>query len=286
MAAVQISSVFLVMALTGNTPSLSDQATVMGLDFQHQTGATGQFLFPEIAGAGCALFDLDNDGDLDAWLVQSGSLTAGTQNGLIDRIYRNDLNHKQAFVDITADSGVVSDGYGMGVAVADVDGDDWLDVLVTQVGHNVLYRNLSGGRFSVWDQPALRRPMDWSTSAAFADVDRDGDLDLYIANYVVQDSRSNPRCYARSSRRDYCGPGTFAPARDAFFLNQDGELIEATQRFFATMVAAPGLGVVAADFNNDGWVDFYVANDGAANLLWLNQAGRALSSRRYWPGWR
>lgn len=265
-----------------------------GLDFVHNTGATGEFYFPEIAGSGCALFDYDGDGDLDVYAVQAHPLdpAAGSEANGKNRLFRNDLRPESGphFVDVTDEAGVGDTGYGMGCAVGDYDNDGDADLLVTNFGPDTLYRNNGDGTFAdvtataLPQSPSSRaagadetsahvvRSDHWSTSASFLDYDRDGYLDLFIAKYVAYSVRENYPCYSRSSRRDYCGPESFDPVVDQLLHNNgDGTFSDVTVRAGLDRAYGSGLGVVAADFNNDGWVDIYVANDGDANQLWINQ---------------
>ncbi len=255
--------------------SLEDATRRLGIDFRHQTGATGEFFFPEITGSGAGLVDFDGDGDLDAYLVQSGPLTAPDRRPT-DRLYRNELipEGKLRFRDVTAETGVSMTGYGMGVAAGDYDNDGRIDLYLTNFGANVLLINDGGGRFSDRTAASGTDVPDWSTSATFFDFNRDGWLDLFVANYVKFSVTENPACFAPSSRRDYCGPSSFSGVRDRLFLNSgDGTFRDVTLAMLDDRDPGPGLGVAAADLDGDGWQDLYVANDGTHNRLWLNRGG-------------
>jgi enediyne biosynthesis protein E4 len=271
---------FVAVAATDG-PLFQDVAEASGLVFTHVNGMTGEYYFPEMTGQGGALFDYDGDGDLDVYFVQGGSLdpetvTAGPTGG---RLFRNDLaletggGRRLRFVDVTAASGIRTRGYGMGVAIGDVDGDGWLDLYLTNYGANELWRNQRDGTFrDVTERSATGDPL-WSTSASFLDADADGDLDLYVANYVAFDVLANPRCFAASSRRDYCGPSGFPGQPDRLYRNLgDGRFEEVAARLLRDARPQAGLGVLAADLTGDGRVDLYVANDGEPNNLWVQLA--------------
>ena len=271
-------------------PIFVDAAAASGIDFVHFNGMSGEYYFPEMTGQGAALLDYDGDGDLDAYLVQGSMLGPGKtlQDALVppvgplppsDRLYRNDLAAgadgvlEARFVDVTATSGIAgATGYGMGVATGDYDGDGWTDIYVTNVGANQLWRNQGDGTFrDVTAEAGVGDPL-WGASAAFADFDGDGLLDIYLTNYVEFDLVKNPRCFARSSRRDYCGPSSFTPQPDRLFRNRgDGGFDDVTRRALEGYGAGPGLGVVTGDLDGDGRLDIYVANDGAPNQMWLGR---------------
>jgi enediyne biosynthesis protein E4 len=255
-----------------------DRAAAWGLDFRYQNGMTGELYFPEIMGGGAALFDFDNDGDLDVFLVQGHPLGKGGAPSTGGRLFRNDLiaagkeNPEPRFVDVTDKSGIRSTGYGMGVAAGDFDNDGRVDLYLTNFGSNQLWRNKGDGTFEDVTAKAGVDDPRWSVSASFVDLDRDGWLDLYIANYVDFSVEANVRCYAASSRRDYCGPSSFQPVPDRLLRNRgNGTFEDVSVRSGIARKAGPALGVVAADLNGDGWQDLYVANDGVANFLWINQ---------------
>ncbi len=270
-------------------PWFVDIAADVGLDFVHTTGATGQFYFPEITGSGCGLFDYDGDGDLDVYAIQAkpldpaaGKDRASSSSLGKNRLYRNDLDAGELrFTDVTDTAGVGDTGYGMGLAVGDYDNDGDTDLFVTNYGPNVLYRNEGNGRFvdasrealSAGDAPeTLGTVVSWSTSAAFFDYDRDGFVDLFVARYVDFNVNENHLCHTRSSRRDYCGPQSFRPMPDRLYRNRgDGTFEDTTLKAGIHKAFGSGLGVISADFNRDGWPDVFVANDGNANQLWINQ---------------
>ena len=240
----------------------------VGIDFKHESGVTGEFHLPEIMGAGAALFDFDGDTDLDIYLT-NGNRTVPAMawaDAPLNRLYRQEPDG--TFVDVTAQSGLGDGGYGMGVAIGDIDNDGDLDVYVCNVGIDRLYRNEGDGTF----RNVAAGADGWSSSAAFFDFDLDGHLDIYIARYV--DYEPDSPCFDTAGRRDYCSPLVFTPARDVLLHNDGGGTfsdVSGPAGFSAT--AAAGLGVVCEDFNNDGWPDVYVANDGYPNNLWLNQGG-------------
>ncbi len=264
----------------------TDRAAETGLDFMHFNGMTGQFYQPEIMGPGVAMVDYDNDGDLDIYLVQGQLLGAGrplmppprdSRPG--DRLYRNDLNLKPdgtqtlSFVDVTEQSGIKTRGYGMGVATGDIDNDGWVDIFLTGVGRNQMFRNNRDGSFTeVSEQSGTDDPVSWSVSAAFVDFDRDGWLDLFVGHYLDFSVATHTVCPGASGRPDYCRPEAYRAQPSRLYRNQGGG------RFANVTIAAglarefgPALGVSTADFNGDGWIDIFVANDQQENQLWINQ---------------
>jgi hypothetical protein len=262
-----------------------EAAAETGLDFRHFTGSSGQYYLAEIMGAGAALFDYDNDGDLDVYLLQGAMLDASRGVGEArfappethwpgNRLFRNELtpSGELRFRDVTAEAGVGFQGYGMGVAVGDYDGDGDLDLYVTNFGPNVLYRNNGDGTFSDVTREAGVDDPRWSTSAAFVDYDRDGDLDLYFANYIDFTITNNKECFDPTGARDYCTPTTYRPLPSRLFRNDGGgKLVDVSASSGLGAAFGNGLGVTCADFDNDGWVDLYVANDGTPNQLWRNR---------------
>jgi hypothetical protein len=266
-------------------PLFREAAAETGLVFHHFTGATGKYYMPEIMGSGAALLDYDGDGDLDVYLIQGTMLEpgrppsdarfpppAGWKPG--NRLFRNELipTGRLRFTDVTEQAGVGHVGYGMGVAAADYDNDGDIDLYVTNYGPNVLYRNNGNGTFTDVTRQAGVDDARWSASAAWLDYDRDGDLDLYVTNYLEFTLRINKECFDAAGERDYCTPAAYRPATDRLFRNEgNGKFSDVTVAAGIGAAVGPGLGVIGADSNRDGWVDIYVANDGAANLLWINQ---------------
>lgn len=258
------------------TSLFKEVAEQVGLKFQHYNGMTGKFYLPEITGSGAALFDFDNDGDLDVFLVQGNVLEPNTRpNGaLFGKLFRNDLNPRKtlSFTDVTQKSGIVASGYGMGAAVGDINNDGLPDLYLSNLGSNQMYLNKGDGKFVDVTKESGTDDPRWSTSASFFDYDRDGWLDLMIVNYADFSVTNNPACYAATTAKDYCTPRVFrAPGNRLFHNKGNGSFEDVTTAAGVHKEFGHGLGVVTADFNNDGWIDIYVANDGDHNQLWINQ---------------
>jgi len=266
-----------------------DRAPDTGLTFHHFNGMSGEYYDAEIFAPGVALFDYDNDGDLDAYVVQGQMLGTGKTLAhasvqptgplpLKDRLYRNDLEVRPdgtrtlRFTDVTEDSGIEVTSYGMGVAAGDIDNDGWVDLYLTRLGRNVMLRNDGDGTFTDVSRRSRTDDPGWGVSAAFVDIDRDGWLDLYVGNYLAYDTDADVMCTSLTGQADWCPPAVYRPAGDRLYRNKGaGAFVDVTVRAGVGKEVRPALGVSTADFNGDGWMDIYVANDGMENLLWVNQ---------------
>lgn len=257
------------------TPWFDELAESRGLTFQHRSGHKERNLFPEIVAGGVALFDMDGDGDLDAYMVQSGSLTEDGNPQGANQLFENDGSGR--FTDVTAARGGGDRGYGMGVTAGDYDADGDVDLYVTNLGPDVLLQNQGDGSFKdVTGASGISNP-SWGTSAAFVDYDLDGNLDLYVTNYVNWSIRNEQDCYNNAGMLDYCLPTNYnAPAMDRLFRNLGkGSFRDVTEQVGLNLAFGNGLGVVINDFDSNGWPDIFVANDTMMNQLWMNQDGKS-----------
>ncbi len=254
----------------GASPWFEEVAVASGIDFRHVSGAEGSYLMPEIMGGGVALVDIDGDGDLDVYLVQSGSLTDRSGPVPGNRLY---LNRGDGHFDAVPDAEGPGDrGYGMGVAAGDYDNDGDMDLYVTNVGPNVLLRNDGHGRFEDVSASAGVDEPGWGTAAVFLDLDVDGDLDLFLVNYVTWNLAVEMPC-SLNRLRVYCAPQNYnAAAADHLFRNNgDGTFTDVSMAAGLNHAFGNGLGVIGADFDGDGLTDVFVANDMMFNQLWLNR---------------
>jgi hypothetical protein len=269
-------------------PAFVETSKSTGLEFVHFNGMSGQLYTAEIMGAGVALLDFDNDGDLDVYLGQGGYLDDArgselvfepTVDELSDRLFRNDLEvaadgtRSLSFTDVTRQAGLAAaTGYNMGVATGDFDGDGWTDIYATNLGSNHLLRNRGDGSFEEVTRQAGADDAGFSVPASFFDFDGDGLLDVFVGNYHRFRVSQSKQCFLPNPYRDYCGPLAYPAQPDRLLHNRgDGSFRDATTTAGLTISAATALGAVTADFDGDGLVDLYVANDGMANHLWLNQ---------------
>jgi enediyne biosynthesis protein E4 len=265
------------------TDWFSDEAEASGLRFTHVNGMSGDLTMPEILGPGVALFDYDNDGDLDVFVLQGQMLGVkgrgpAPQGPLTGRLFRNDLEvHPDGtrtlhFTDVTAQSGIAATGYGMGVATGDFDNDGFVDLYLTNFGANQLLHNNGDGTFTDVTAKSGTSMSGWSVSAAFLDYDRDGWLDLYVGSYLRYTVEETTKCFSPSGARDYCTPNSYKPLPGRLFHNnRNGTFTDTTAASRIASEFGPALGVATADFNGDGWIDLYVANDSQPNQLWINQ---------------
>ncbi len=257
-------------------PFFVDATREAGLEQPTVNGDPDKRFILESTGSGAAFFDYDGDGDLDLYVVD-GSTYANYGVGPGNVLYRNDGG---AFVPVVA--GVEDRGWGMGVAVGDYDGDGQRDLYVTNYGGNALYRNRGDGTFASVTAQAGVAGDDFSASAAFFDYDQDGDLDLYVANYVVfdiepvlQDPELEDPCVYLGGLRVFCGPQGMEGGRDRLYRNDGGVFTDVTVASgVATANFHYGLGVMPADFDRDGDLDLFVANDETPNVLFRNDGGR------------
>jgi len=266
------SSISLPSEVRDGSPWFRDVTRERGLDFVHDAGSPGAYFLPQLMGSGAALFDFNGDGHLDIYLLQNG----GPQSGSVNRLYQQmDDGH---FKDVSKGSGLDIAGYNMGVAVGDINNDGWPDLLVTQYGGVKLFLNNGNGTFrDITREAGLDNPL-WGASAVFFDYDRDGWLDLVLVNYL--DYSPSRQCGGAGGTRDYCNPNEFAGTVTRLFHNRGipagakaraVRFDDATASSGLARKAGPGLGVLCADFNGDGWPDIFVTNDGRPNHLWINQ---------------
>jgi hypothetical protein len=245
----------------------------VGLDFRHHVTVGGNYAITEVLGGGVAVFDANGDGLLDLYFVDTGE-TRG--KGAPDRLYLRTNDGK--YRDATEGAGLDRDGYGVGVAAGDLDNDGDVDLYVANWGPDGLYLNDGTGRFTDVTKKAGIADDDWSSSVAFVDYDLDGFLDVYVANYLKPDLTRS--CWTRTGRRDYCAPLTFDGVVNRLHRNRgDGTFEDVSLKSGIAEVARNSLGIVAEDFDADGWPDLYVANDGQANELWINDGKGRFTER-------
>ena len=260
----------------GKPPHFRDDALESGLTFTFESGCTENHQLPETMSGGVGLLDFDGDGWLDVYAVQGGPFPPGeaTQRSG-DRLFRNRGNG--TFEDVSTSSKIASlaNGYGHGVAVGDIDNDGHPDLFVTRWRAYLLLRNKGDSSFEdITRQAGLAGDRDWPTSAAFADLDNDGDLDLYVCHYAAWDA-TNPRLCPNSDGKGYesCDPRLVLAVPDHVFRNDDGKFIDVTAEAGIVDIEGRGLGVVTCDLDDDGRTDIFVANDGTANYYFRNKGG-------------
>ncbi len=264
---------------------LVDVAEAVGVSATYTSTSDGDLYLPRIMGGGGAVLDVDNDGDLDLFLVQAGVLSgdAVAEDSTLrqDRLYVNNLS-ASGVLEFTVVPAArtqfargVGDGYGMGAATGDFDNDGWMDIYVTALGPNRLLRNRGDGSFEDVGQIAGVAGSEWSVSATVADLNNDGWLDLFVGNYLLWKRESYRPCYQAAGGLDYCGPDSFRAESNEVYLNSgDGTFERVSEDWgFQSHEAAPTLGTIAFDADGDGDVDLYEANDGRANRLWINHGG-------------
>ncbi|PYV17253.1 MAG: hypothetical protein DMG07_06290 [Acidobacteria bacterium] len=257
----------------------TDVLSQTGITFRHASGASEEKYLIETMGAGCGLIDYDQDGWLDIYFVNGGPTRMfHPEKPLRNALYRN--NHDGTFTDVTERAGVPGNGaYGMGVAVGDYDRDGYPDLFITNFGPNQLYHNNGDGTFTDATARAGVGDPRWGTSAAWLDFDGDGWLDLYVANYLDFTYDKNPYCGERTAgRRGYCHPDHYNGVPNLLYRNNhDGTFTEVGKKAGIVLDDSKGLGVVAGDFNGDGRIDLYVANDSVRNFLFRNNGDGTFS---------
>jgi enediyne biosynthesis protein E4 len=257
-------------------PTFKDVAAAAGLDFIHVSGASERKHLPEILGSGGLFFDFDDDGWVDVFLVDGGSIAdPAVGRRARHRLFRNRRNG--TFEDATPGSGIQHRDYGMGACAGDYDNDGLIDLYVTSVGPNALYRNAGRGRFTEVPAAGGADTAMWSTGCAFFDFDRDGDLDLFVTNYVdirlKPDSTAiDPFCGNAGPPpiRDYCHPLVYSPLTSVLYRNAGNRFEDVSRQSGVGAFRGNGLGVAVTDVDDDGWPDVFVANDAMPNFLFHN----------------
>ena len=247
-------------------------ASASGITWVHTAGKSPEKYLPETTGAGCAFLDYDNDGWMDIYLVNSGKCDFYHPNPpLRNALYRN--NRDGTFTDVTEKAGVAAGGYGQGVAVGDYDGDGFPDLYVTQYGRSILYHNNGDGTFTDVTEKAGVAAPGWSSSAVWFDYDNDGRLDLFVCRFVDFDKSKNLPCTAYN-KPGYCVPRLYQPTASWLFHNNgDGTFTDVSKASGIGKYLGKAWGAVATDLNNDGKMDFFVANDTVRNFLFMNRGG-------------
>ena len=278
--AILAFAIFMLSVSIGKaTPTFVDATNEAGIHFQHSSG-TRSSLLPEDMGSGAGFADIDNDGNIDLYIVNiPGPFTQDrdTNKGNANVLYRN--NGDGTFTDITRTAGVGHQGYGMGCVFADYDGDADLDLYLTNYGENVLYRNNGDATFTDVTENAGVDCELWSTGAAFADVDGDTDLDLYVCNYVTYDLEALEQMKEESLQSgkpvpSALNPHVFEPQDNVFYRNNgDGTFTDATDEIGIAAVGGRSMQAIFSDFDNDNDLDLYVANDTTTNHIYRNDGG-------------
>jgi len=270
--------IFLLAAASGVRAQIrfEDIAAKAGVKFELRNGAIGEFHQPELMLGGVAVLDYNNDGCMDIFFTNGAAMPSLKKTGpqYSNRLFRN--NCDGTFTDVTEKAGVAGDSYSMGVAVGDYDNDGYPDIFVTGVSRNILYHNRGDGTFEDFTEKAHLGGVDphygklWSVSAAWVDVDNDGWLDLVVANYVQWDPKLEPRC-GSPQKPLYCDPRAYHGTPVHLFRNNhDGTFTDITEPSGLGAQIGKGMGVAIADYDGDGLMDIFVANDSVPNFLFHN----------------
>jgi hypothetical protein len=250
--------------------TFTDVTTTAGIRFKHESGAFGKKYLPETMGSGGAFVDVDGDGWQDLVLVQSTAWPGRPKTGATLALYRNNTNG--TFTDITRASGLAVEMYGLGVAAADFDNDGDADLYVTGLGSSRLFRNDGGARFT--DQTARAGLVDpgFATSALWFDYDRDGRLDLFVAHYVQWSVETDRFCSLDGKAKSYCTPEAYKGQSPTLYRNRgDGTFEDVTRKAGLFDAANKMLGLALIDYDNDGFLDVFGANDTQPNRLYRNK---------------
>ena len=247
----------------------TDVTNQAGIHFKHNSGAFGKKYLPETLGTGCAFLDYDNDGWQDIVLVNSADWPEHKTSKSFLALYHN--NQDGTFSDVTRQAGLAVEMYGIGVATADYDNDGNEDLYITCVGPNHLFRNLGNGKFSDVTAKAGVGDPGFSTSAAWFDYDNDGKLDLFVANYVDWSVATDQLCSLDGKNKSYCTPQSYKGQSSTLYRNKgNGTFANVTDAAKLNDPTSKSLGVVMLDYNGDGWMDLFVANDTEPNKLYKN----------------
>jgi len=247
----------------------TDVSAAAGIHFKHNSGAFGKKYLPETLGNGCAFLDFDNDGWQDILIVNSTAWPERKTPKSVLALYHN--NQDGTFTDVTRQAGLAVEMYGIGVTVADYDNDGSEDIYITCVGPNHLFRNLGNGKFADVTAKAGVGDPSFSTSAAWFDYDNDGKLDLFVANYVDWSVETDQLCSLDGKNKSYCTPQTYQGQSPTLYHNKgNGTFENVTQRAGLNDPTCKSLGVALLDYNGDGWLDLFVANDTEPNKLYKN----------------
>jgi hypothetical protein len=247
----------------------TDVSAQAGIHFKHNSGAFGKKYLPETLGSGCAFLDFDNDGWQDILIVNSTAWPERKTPKTVLALYHN--NQDGTFTDVTAQAGLAIPMYGIGVAAADYDNDGNEDIYITCVGPNHLFRNLGNGKFTDVTARAGVGDPSFSTSAVWFDYDNDGRLDLFVANYVDWSVETDQLCSLDGKNKSYCTPQSYKGQSPTLYHNRgNGTFENVTQRAGLNDPSCKSLGVALLDYNGDGWLDLFVANDTEPNKLYKN----------------
>lgn len=272
----QIALILVAAAAAHGQIRFEDIAAKAGLKFELRNGATGDFHQPELMLGGVAVLDYDRDGCMDIYFTNGATMSGLKKTGpqYSNRLFHNNCNG--TFTDVTGKAGAAGEGYSMGVAAADYDNDGFPDLFVAGVNRNILYRNRGDGTFEDVTAKARLSGVDsrygklWSVAAAWIDVDNDGWLDLVVTNYVQWDPQTEPRC-GEPSKPLYCHPSAYHDTPNQLFRNNhDGTFTDITESSGLGAQIGKGMGVAIGDYDGDGLMDIFVANDSEPNFLFHN----------------